>query len=174
MRETLTFPKLSDVFPDIATFNGYCVAFDIDQMDSDIYTNLIIRYGDSTLRYSSYSLAAAKILRDIDFHYGIFLNQKEALDALYKMDLEDFERGAQSIQNVAQNPNTEPSVSTGEVLDYINAQQSTVMKYAELDAIHRKYQASMRGYINKLLEALDHHFRGIHTEGEEVYFYGRY
>ena len=173
MRETITFPTLNDVMPDVETFNNYCKAFGITTLDPDIYTNLIIRYGESTLRYASYTVAAAKVLRDVVFHYDIFLNQKDALDALYKLDLADFARGGQSIQNVAQNPNTEPSTGTDELLAYINAQQSTQIRHSEFDAIQRKYQASLRGYINKLLEALEHHFRGIYTEGEEVYFYGR-
>lgn len=164
----MTFPNLSQVFPNQKTFDNYCAALDVGPYHDSIYAHMMIRFGESTLRYSSQDQAAMKVIRILDLQYDVWLQKKEALDELRDQDLEAYKEMSMQIGNMAANPNTEPEE---EIIPYVSQQQTIYVKRGKVDAILSKYRAALAGHTERLLNELQFLFKGIHAESEDVFIY---
>lgn len=164
----MRFPKLRQVFPSQEVFNSYCTALQVGLIDDEIFAQMMIRYGDSTLRYTSHEVSAMKVIQIIATHYPVYLQRKEALAELRQLELEEFRESDMQIGNTAQNPNQEP---VDEIIPYVSQQQTVLIKRGNLDAILLKYNTSLYGHVRPILNELAYLFKGIHAESEDVFIY---
>ena len=167
----MTFPKVNDIFPTIEKWNEWASFYGIDEMDSDIYSNILIRYGGDRFRYSSGEMAAAKMFQILSIEYPAYIQKKSAAQAVYDLELEEIKKGTLQIANSAANPNSDPETDSLDPLPFINGQQVMGTKLDELAALPRKYRAVYTKYLEELLKSLQGLFQGILAETEEVFLY---
>lgn len=167
----MTFPKMNDLFPTVDVWNDWCEVYGISEMDPDIYTHIMIKYGGDCLRYSSHDMAAAKVFQILSIEYPAYIRKREAAEAIYLLELEAFKHGTLTVANQAANPNTTPSTDSLDPLPYIAAQQTVGTKLDDLEGLQRQYRATYTKYLDDLLKSLENLFQGILTESEDVYLY---
>lgn len=166
----LIFPKMNQVFPTKSKYDEYCDVLGIETIDENLYTHMMIEYGDSTFRYLSHDIAAAKVIRIMALQYPIYLQKKEAIEELQKLELADFAEGELNIANIAQNPNNDP---TDEIIPFVSTQQVIKSKRSKVDTIVSKYRTTLYEHTKTILKELAPLFRGIHSEKEDMYLYDR-
>lgn len=164
----LIFPKMNQVFPTKSKYDEYCDVLGIETIDDNLYTHMMIEYGESTFRYLSHDTCAAKVIRIMSLQYPIYVQKKEAIEALRELELADYSESAISISNVAQNPNNAP---VDEILPYVSTQQVTKAKLSQVDTIVSKYRITLYEYTRTVLRELAPLFRGIHSEKEDMFPY---
>ena len=49
----LIFPKMNQVFPTKSKYDEYCNVLGVETIDENLYTHMMIEYGDSTFRASN-------------------------------------------------------------------------------------------------------------------------
>lgn len=167
----MTFPKVNDIFPTIEKWNEWASFYGIDEMDSDIYSHVLIRYGGDHFRYSSGEMSAAKMFQILSIEYPAYIQKKSAAQAVYDLELEEIKKGTLQIANSAANPNSDPETDSLDPLPFINGQQVMGTKLDELAALQRKYRAVYTKYLEELLKSLQGLFQGILAETEEVFLY---
>ena len=167
----MTFPKVNDIFPTIEKWNEWASFYGIDEMDSYIYSHVLIRYGGDRFRYSSGEMAAAKMFQILSIEYPAYIQKKSAAQAVYDLELEEIKKGTLQIANSAANPNSDPETDSLDPLPFINGQQVMGTKLDELAALQRKYRAVYTKYLEELLKSLQGLFQGILAETEEVFLY---
>lgn len=153
----------SDIFPDWQTF----AKFNEDYAVIGFYKNgvadptiseflqycykLLSRYfWKANIRYSdvnSFCRALANVLED---RFYQFKKQKELIDKAYKLTDEDIEQIQESLQNVADNPNTVPD-DPRKPLQYISSQAFGFVKENRLKAYLRAINEMPNLRINEFI-----------------------
>lgn len=165
------YPRFREIFPDSDTFNDWMAVFEVTIPDPDVFSHLSIRFGGDRFAYSSISVAVSKMAQILAVEYPAYKQRKETAELIYALDLEEFKKGMISINNTAENPNTDPATDALDPLPFINAQVVAGVKLSEFEALQRKYRAVYTNYLNQFLDKFDDLFFKIIPESEDVLLY---
>lgn len=170
---------LLDIYPTLESFKydltGDYKALAIDLEDATITTTyylLIGRYGDSPiLGYSDVGRWKLRLFTCYREYTPDWEIRTSIQSTIRKMSVDDIAKGDLSIFNSALNPNTEPSDTSNEELDYINNQSTTRHKLNTLDALLKKYDALDVGLDERYLDRFAKLFSKFALKDNPLYLY---
>lgn len=131
---------------------------------------LYAKYGSSHFANENEIQAKLKIFSTI-FKYGPTWEKKLEIQAeIRALTLDDLREGAKQITNHANNPNTSPSTSALEELEYIDEQHQTNYKRNKIDAYGSLWTLLATDVTEEFLNKFRNIFVFI-TNEEEAYIY---
>lgn len=129
-----------EIIKDKPTFDSFLINYHIQNVPSTdgifenfLYDILYLNYSNKNIRYdepTAFLNALALILRN---KFDKYKKEKELIDSIYKLTLEDFEVINKTINNVANNPNTKPLDPT-QPLDFVSSQNFIQIKDNKIKA----------------------------------------
>lgn len=133
-----------DIIPDYESWKNVMTFLDYDDpiiANFDLFCfNLISRhYSKANVRYSDPESFKAELFNVYQNKFNQFLQEKQIIDAIHKLTLEEMLIANTSLSNMANNPNTEPDDPT-KPLNFISAQT---------------YMTQSNGRVRAYLEALN-------------------
>ena len=131
---------------------------------------LYAKYANSHFANRDEVQAKMKIFSTI-FKYGPTWEKKlEIQKALRELDLHDLQEGSKQITNHANNPNTAPSTSALEELEYIDEQHAVNYKKNKVDAYATLWNMLATDVTEEFLNKFSKIFMFVNME-EEIYLY---
>lgn len=117
-----------------------------------LYYLLYAKYGNNPIANNDVNQFKYKMF-SIIFQYGPTWEKKLDIQAKVRNLTEaDLMTGAKAIYNSALNPSTEPSTSSLEELDYINAQNTTNYKKSKMEAYNLQWSLLDDSLTSKFIE----------------------
>lgn len=168
--DTLTF---LDIFPDEESFIEQVVSVGGNTEDlPELYEILLNKYAYAKTRYTQPMPFILAIRRELQVEFPSYLVQKELLEAMRDIEIEEVRRGTKSIRNIINNPNNPTDNPSEEVIpDLSSMQESLFMSTNKLDAIKTKYNALFRNYLIGIYRAVDNLFVTILSD-DTTWVYG--
>lgn len=131
---------------------------------------LYAKYGNSHFANRDLVQSKLKIFSTI-FKYGPTWEKKLAIQAdIRALTLDDLQEGAKQIVNHANNPNTAPSTTALEELEFIDEQHQTNYKRNKIDAYNSLWSMLATDVTEEFLNRFRNIFQLV-TDEEEIYRY---
>ena len=131
---------------------------------------LYAKYGNSHFANKDLVQSKLKIFSTI-FKYGPTWEKKLSIQAdIRSLSLDDLQEGAKQIVNHANNPNTAPSTSALEELEFIDEQHQTNYKRNKIDAYNSLWSMLATDVTEEFLNRFRNIFQLV-TDEEEIYRY---
>lgn len=134
-----------------------------------LYYLLYARYGNSPIANMDVNQFKYKLFSVIFMYGPTWEKRLEIQEALRDLSTDDILAGARAIYNHAYNPNTEPSTSELEELEYINDQNTTNYKKSKMDAYTQLWNLLATDVTNEFLSRFDICFKKVASRGAIVY-----
>lgn len=136
------------------------------------YYLLIARYGDSPIsNYSDEPRWRLRVWQVISEYGPEWQVKSEMQKTIRKMDISDFQEGGKLVNNTALNPNTAPSDSSLDELQYINSQNVARRKLSVVDGIQRKLSMLVDGLDDDYLDHFSDLFSKVLLTDKPLYIY---
>ena len=134
MSTAFTF-YFNEIFPDYASWKKLVEGIGIvdyndtlqSEFDKFCFKLLSRRYTHCNIRYDTPDAFVCELMNVYENKFQSFKRQKELIDAIYKLSNEELTRLNETLNNMANNPNTEPD-NPLEPLKYISAQTYAINK----------------------------------------------
>lgn len=131
---------------------------------------LYAKYGNSHFANKDLVQSKLKIFSTI-FKYGPTWEKKLSIQAdIRALTLDDLQEGAKQIVNHANNPNTAPSTSALEELEFIDEQHQTNYKRNKIDAYNSLWSMLATDVTEEFLNRFRNIFQLV-TDEDEIYRY---
>lgn len=131
---------------------------------------LYAKYGNSHFSNKDLVQSKLKIFSTI-FKYGPTWEKKLSIQAdIRALTLDDLQEGAKQIVNHANNPNTAPSTSALEELEFIDEQHQTNYKRNKIDAYNSLWSMLATDVTEEFLNRFRNIFQLV-TDEDEIYRY---
>lgn len=168
-----------EIFPTIEDFNQCKTDFPIfvpsdvtDEYFQKTYYLLITRYGDNPISsYLDENRWKLKLWQVISEYAPEWQAKTELQKTIRSMTLDQFADAGKVINNTALNPNTAPSDSSLEELEYINQQNVARKKVSDADAINRKLSLMEDGLDDDYLDHFKKLFSPFTLKDIPLYLY---
>lgn len=172
--------KFGEVFETFDDFlkqykDSYQYIIDKDRFsDNDLliaFISLFSRYCGSTISTTNEEFFKLRLFQLIWQYLPEYLQKTKIRDTLLKMNIEDIEKGDKLINNVAYNPNSEPSTGEEKELDYINNQSVTISKKNKFKQYREYLTLIGTDYTDKFVQKFSSLFIKVIVPQEEAIFY---
>jgi hypothetical protein len=167
--------KFGEVYNDADTFYTDYTSFGIPTTISEancktLFYLLYGKYAASHFVNKNLVQSKLKIFSTI-FKYGPTWEKKLEIQAeLRALDLADLQEGAKQIVNHANNPNTAPSTTALEELEFIDEQHQTNYKRNKVDAYGSLWNMLATDVTEEFLNRFRNIFAVVTDEQDEYYF----
>ena len=167
--------KFREAYSDPDTFYADYISYGIPTTISEtncktLFYLLYAKYGNSHFANRDLVQSKLKIFSTI-FKYGPTWEKKLAIQkALRDLDLADLQEGSKQITNHANNPNTAPSTTALDELEYIDEQHAVNYKKNKVDAYATLWNMLATDVTEDFLSRFNKIFTFVTLE-EDVYLY---
>lgn len=167
---TATTFYFNEIFPTYDSWKIYVEQLDLvdynKQMEAsfDAYCyNILSRYfSNVNIRYREKNAFLCQLANVYTNKFKKYLQQKELIDSLYKLTIEDFQLIQKSLVNMASNPNSKPD-NPLKPLDFISEQS-----YSQVES--NRLRAYLEAINNIPTLKVDDFIKGNIKEKEEMHF----
>ena len=155
--------KFADIWPSADAFIQDYQASAIPQKlkvadATTLYYLLYARYGNSSIANSDENQFKYKIFSTIYIGGATWAKKQEIQSKLREMTEDEILAGTKAINNHAFNPQTAPTTSTVDELEYINEQNTTKYKKSKLDGYALLWAILNDGVTERFLREFRYHF----------------
>lgn len=152
------YPKYEDFTSDKTEFSFFAPNDVTDDYYQKTYYLIVSRYGDTPISgYSDEARWRLRFWQVISEYLPEYQVKCEMQKTIRSMTLDEFAEAGKLVNNTALNPNTAPSDSSLDELQYINQQNVARRKLSQADAIQRKLSMLEDGMDDDLLD----HFKDL-------------
>lgn len=167
------FPKYEDFTTSMTDFPFFSPDEMTDESKTKTYYLLVSRYGDNPISgYSDENRWKLRLFQVYSEYGPEWQSKAELQKTIRSMSLADFADAGRLINNVALNPNTEPSDTSLDELQYINQQNVTRKKTSDAEAITRKLTMMEDGLDDDYLDHFKKLFSPFLIKDKPLYLYG--
>ena len=155
--------KFSDIWPSVDAFlkdyQASAIPQNLNTADATtLYYLLYARYGNSSIANSDENQFKYKIFSTIYIGGATWAKKQEIQSKLREMTEDEILAGTKAINNHAFNPQTAPTTSTVDELEYINEQNTTKYKKSKLDGYALLWAILNDGVTERFLREFRYHF----------------
>ena len=173
--------KFYEIFPDVDTFlTEWNNTYYKTDLDSDsilpekavklVYYTLCSKYYQSTTASVSEDLFKDRLFTLVYQHSPEYWKRIQIKNELLKLDLNETEISSKTINNLALNPNTEPTTSSDEEINYINQQNVSIIKQNKVRAYREYLDLIKMDYTDVFLNKFSNLFLKILVPQENAIF----
>ena len=155
--------KFSDIWPSVDAFlkdyQASAIPQNLNTADATtLYYLLYARYGNSSIANSDENQFKYKIFSTIYIGGATWAKKQEIQSKLRERTEDEILAGTKAINNHAFNPQTAPTTSTVDELEYINEQNTTKYKKSKLDGYALLWAILNDGVTERFLREFRYHF----------------
>lgn len=155
--------KFADIWPSVDAFledyQASAIPQNLNTADATtLYYLLYARYGNSSIANSDENQFKYKIFSTIYIGGATWAKKQEIQSKLREMTEDEILAGTKAINNHAFNPQTAPTTSTVDELEYINEQNTTKYKKSKLDGYALLWAILNDGVTERFLREFRYHF----------------
>lgn len=134
-----------------------------------LYDLLVMKYHSSYTRYTNELSFILAIKRELHVEFPIYLMRKELLDDMFKLEVEEIQRGSRVLRNLVET-HDDPVVNAHKnpIEDLSTEQEYLTTINNELEAMKAKYNAIGKNYLAPIYKACDELFKVILAE--DIYY----
>jgi hypothetical protein len=146
MRRIYHTDIFSDIYPTLESFMEDREFYDDIKVCTDaeakvLYLLLMGKYANTPIFTQNNTQFKVRLFTTIYEYAPIYFKKRALQDAVKVVTEEEASKGTRAVYNQANNPNSEPSSSALEELEYINQQNTTGYKFSKLETYERMYAA---------------------------------
>lgn len=138
----------------------------------NLYYLLIGRYGNSTIANSDINQFRFKVFSIIFMYAPTWEKRLSLQKKIRELTDEELMTGDKVVYNNALNPNSQPSTSSLQELNYINSQNTTNNKRSKISAYMAQYNMLETDVTKELLDRFNKLFISIYQPNEPNYYVG--
>jgi len=140
-----------------------------DIMNAYCYKYLYARFGNTSIGYYE----VASFLRQFGLTYENFFNrfkmQRQIVDSLYDININDLITSQIFISNIANNPNDMPENPLDNALNFVSQQTSSKITSNKLESYFKSLQMISDNLLDEFLEQFRKHFISILIRPEKIF-----